>query len=202
MPQKSVLNQPGAFCAEIHDVFVEGALIHMLYELFEVLNCCKPPADGFQDAKELIRQANLVVEFCRPHHEALALLERAVSLGDGEACGRLGWALLYGEVGSFFVTSFVVHVGHGCSVDLRRGFELAQRGSEVLGDLTAMAVLAYCYYWGRGCVQDRELATQLASSSASQDNVWGIFILGCTYYWAEGLGKDYSAAFGLYQKVR
>lgn len=91
------------------------------------------------------------MEQCRPHREAVKLLELAVGLESGEACGLLAWALGHGR---------------GVQVNYKRAFELAQRGHN-LGDLTATAVLAYCYIRQLGVdEEDRPLGFELAKSCA------------------------------------
>lgn len=116
----------------------------------------------------LIHQAHLLVKTGHPHRDSVALLERAVLAGGvNEAPGLLAWALLQRD-GIQQEKGDTPH---------RRACMLASYGNEQ-GDLTAKAVLGFCYLEGLGCPTNLLQAQQCASESANQGNAWGMFVLG------------------------
>lgn len=52
----------------------------------------------FKVSAALVREAVETIQQNGAHSDAAALLERAVALGNPEACGRLAWALYWGTL--------------------------------------------------------------------------------------------------------
>jgi len=68
-------------------------------------------------------------------------------------------------------------------------------------DAAAIAILGFCYEWGRGVDQDLAEAVSLYNKSAQKKNVWGLSNLARLYEEGKGVEKNPAKAKELYAQV-
>jgi len=116
---------------------------------------------------------------------AVVALQRAIDWGDLPSRALNAWLLIDGR--------------EGVAKDKKRGFELAEEGAR-LGCHHCQGVVAWCYFWGKGCVKDRARSLELARESSGRGSRYGQDMLGTLHHLgAGGLAVDHAQAVAFYR---
>jgi TPR repeat protein len=130
--------------------------------------------------------ANEAEELCVSGQCAAAVvpLQRAIDLGHLPSRALMAWLLSDGR--------------EGVAKDEQTAFELAEEGAR-LGCHHCKGVMACCYFFGCGCVDDYARSLELARESAGRGSRYGQFTLGqlCKLGRGLGLGVEFDDAQAL-----
>ena len=113
--------------------------------------------------------------------EALGMYERAIELGSGSACFRLGKLFIDGDPTADVEPDATRAVGY-----LRRGAEM--------GSIGCMNLLAECYERGNGVPRDMEKAIALWERTAEQENPVALREMAIRYAQGDGVPRDCAKA--------
>lgn len=141
--------------------------------------------------KEQIQYQNKLVQeaqkLCTSEQYAAAvhLLYQAIELGHLEARALLAWMLLQGR--------------KNVDINVQKAFKLVDEGT-CLGCNHCQGVVAYCYFWGFGCEQDKIKALKMALESSKNGSRYGQLVLGLLQFRGQGgLDVNMNKAFTFYQ---
>jgi len=116
---------------------------------------------------------------------ALAPLQRAIHMGHLPSRALKAWLLIDGR--------------EGIAEDQNETFDLAEEGAR-WGCHHCKGVLAYCYWGGYGCDEDKAASLKFARESSSSGSKYGQYVLGWSHQkGGGGVAVDYARAVAFYR---